>query len=186
MKAVHIPGTDVTVVSEWVTVGGTWLSWLLSVAAVLHAGAVYSRLCWQGDLLQLCATVCEPIFICAALSCYILYIALSPPTQHTHTHAQWEHPGVVVVVYDVTSAQSFSSCSKWLERVRAQRPAVEVHLPGALVANKVDLESRRVVGEEEGRAFAGSKELQYFETSAVRTFLTPSNICTNCLHCLQL
>ena len=171
MKAVHIPGTDVTVVSEWVTVGGTWLSWLPSVAAVLYAGAVYSRLCWQGDLLRLCATVCEPIFICAAPTRFVAATVYSPlPSYPTHTHAQWEHPGVVVVVYDVTSTQSFSSCSKWLERVRAQRPAVEVHLPGALVANKVDLESRRVVGEEEGRAFAGSKELQYFETSAVRTF----------------
>lgn len=92
------------------------------------------------------------------------YISPLPPA----THTQWEHPGVVVVVYDVTNTQSFSSCSKWLERVRAQRPAAEVHLPGALVANKVDLESRRVVGEKEGQAFAGSKELQYFETSVVR------------------
>ena len=102
-------------------------------------------------------------------SCYMYSMRCPLPPLLTHIHTQWEHPGVVVVVYDVTNTQSFSSCSKWLERVRAQRPAAEVHLPGALVANKVDLESRRVVGEEEGRGFAGSKELQYFETSVVRT-----------------
>ena len=38
---------------------------------------------------------------------------------------------------------------------------------GALVANKVDLSGRREVGEEEGSKLADSKELAYFETSAV-------------------
>lgn len=39
-------------------------------------------------------------------------------------------PDLVVVVYDVTSEQSFNSCIKWLERVRAQKPAGEIQLPG--------------------------------------------------------
>ena len=38
---------------------------------------------------------------------------------------------------------------------------------GVLVANKVDLKERRVVEEGEGRTFAKSKELEYFECSAV-------------------
>ena len=84
---------------------------------------------------------------------------------------------MVAVVYDVTSAESFSGCPKWLERVRARRPAAEVPLPGAVVANKVDLGTQRIVGEEEGRAFAGSKELEYFETSAV-SGLTGVNVAT--------
>ena len=37
---------------------------------------------------------------------------------------------MVMVVYDVTSEQSFSSCAKWLERVKVQRPGAEVPLPG--------------------------------------------------------
>lgn len=78
----------------------------------------------------------------------------------------WDHPSVVMVVYDVTSEQSFASCAKWLERVKVQRPGAEVPLPGALVANKVDLGERRVVGVAEGRSFAQSKDLQYFECSA--------------------
>lgn len=43
---------------------------------------------------------------------------------------QWDHPNVVMVIYDVTSETSFSSCAKWLERVRSQKP--DVHLPGKL------------------------------------------------------
>lgn len=35
------------------------------------------------------------------------------------------------------------------------------------MANKVDLGERRVVGVAEGRSFAQSKDLQYFECSAV-------------------
>lgn len=91
------------------------------------------------------------------------------------------------MVYDVTDEQSFQSCAKWLERVKAQKAAPELFLPGivveycylvndslwviwllgVLVANKVDLVLRRVVTEEEGRAFAKANELEYFECSAV-------------------
>eukprot|EP00731_Ephydatia_muelleri_P029422 Em0020g1066a len=78
----------------------------------------------------------------------------------------WDHPGGVMVVYDVTDKQSFASCAKWLERVKAKKAAVDVPLPGVLVANKIDLVDRRVVSKEEGMAFAASKELQYFECSA--------------------
>lgn len=43
---------------------------------------------------------------------------------------QWDNPGLVVVAFDVSREQSFDSCVKWLERVRAQKPAVETQLPG--------------------------------------------------------
>lgn len=38
-----------------------------------------------------------------------------------------------MVVYDVTDRQSFQSCAKWLERVKAQKAAVELKLPGGWV-----------------------------------------------------
>lgn len=38
-----------------------------------------------------------------------------------------------MVVYDVTNEHSFSSCVKWLERVRAQKPGAEVPLPGTVL-----------------------------------------------------
>ena len=41
---------------------------------------------------------------------------------------------------------------------------------GVLVGNKVDLVQRRVVSLEEARKTAQSKELEYFECSAVSSF----------------
>ena len=33
---------------------------------------------------------------------------------------------MVVVVYDVTNETSFNSCTKWLERVRSQKPSEQI------------------------------------------------------------
>ena len=41
------------------------------------------------------------------------------------------------------------------------------HVAGVLVASKSDLNLRRSVSEAKGREFAASKELEYFECSAV-------------------
>ena len=69
------------------------------------------------------------------------------------------------VVYDVTKEDSFASCAKWIQGVRKGR---EDRLPGVLVANKIDLEERRVVDEQRGRDFAKENGLVYFETSALQ------------------
>ncbi|KAK7798861.1 hypothetical protein U0070_023902 [Myodes glareolus] len=42
--------------------------------------------------------------------------------------SSWESPNVLCLVYDVTNEQSFNSCTKWLEKVRAQTPGT--FLPG--------------------------------------------------------
>ncbi|XP_013384370.1 intraflagellar transport protein 27 homolog [Lingula anatina] len=76
----------------------------------------------------------------------------------------WDHPSVVMLVYDVTSETSFDSCAKWLERVRSQKP--EMQFPGVLVANKIDLDQRRVISPKAGKDFAQSNGLEYFEVSA--------------------
>ncbi|XP_071107922.1 intraflagellar transport protein 27 homolog [Haliotis cracherodii] len=76
----------------------------------------------------------------------------------------WQNPSMVMVVYDVTSETSFSSCEKWLQRVRSQFPDVE--LPGVLIANKVDLDQRRVVSPKAGKDLATSHQLEYFECSS--------------------
>merc|ERR1712150_257566 len=65
---------------------------------------------------------------------------------------------------DVTSETSFSSCAKWLERVKSQKP--DVNLPGVLVANKIDLDERRIISPKAGVEFAESNGLKYFECSA--------------------
>ncbi|KAJ8317879.1 hypothetical protein KUTeg_002970, partial [Tegillarca granosa] len=76
----------------------------------------------------------------------------------------WDQPSVIMVVYDCTNEMSFSSCSKWIERIRSQKP--EVKTPGVLVANKVDLEERRMVSKKAGQELASTHDLKYFECSA--------------------
>nr|XP_054362812.1 intraflagellar transport protein 27 homolog isoform X1 [Mirounga angustirostris]XP_054362813.1 intraflagellar transport protein 27 homolog isoform X1 [Mirounga angustirostris] len=77
----------------------------------------------------------------------------------------WESPNVLCLVYDVTNEQSFTNCSKWLEKARSQIPGTS--LPGVLVGNKADLASRRAVDSAQARAWALGQGLECFETSVV-------------------
>lgn len=43
------------------------------------------------------------------------------------------------VVYDVSNRDSFESCGRWLQGVRAALPSAATPLPGVLVANKAEL-----------------------------------------------
>ena len=74
-------------------------------------------------LLTTSPSLCVPSCVSARCCCPCVCPPPPPPPP------QWEHPSVVVVVYDVTNEQSFKSCAKWLERVRAQKP--EQPFPGA-------------------------------------------------------
>ncbi|CAD5118783.1 DgyrCDS7462 [Dimorphilus gyrociliatus] len=76
----------------------------------------------------------------------------------------WSNPSLLMLVYDVTSETSFSSCSKWLSRVQSIKSHGTV--PGVLVANKVDLTERRIISTKEGEEFANNNKLDYFEVSA--------------------
>nr|XP_020747596.1 intraflagellar transport protein 27 homolog isoform X2 [Odocoileus virginianus texanus] len=75
----------------------------------------------------------------------------------------WESPNVLCLVYDVTNEQSFTNCSKWLEKARSQIPGAT--LPGVLVGNKTDLAGRRVVDVAQAQAWALGQGLECFETS---------------------
>ncbi|XP_017903778.1 PREDICTED: intraflagellar transport protein 27 homolog isoform X2 [Capra hircus] len=75
----------------------------------------------------------------------------------------WESPSVLCLVYDVTNEQSFTNCSKWLEKARSQIPGTT--LPGVLVGNKTDLAGRRVVDMAQAQAWALGQGLECFETS---------------------
>eukprot|EP00744_Colponema_vietnamica_P007355 GILI01010594.1.p1 GENE.GILI01010594.1~~GILI01010594.1.p1 ORF type:complete len:190 (+),score=23.69 GILI01010594.1:54-623(+) len=70
-----------------------------------------------------------------------------------------------VLVYDCTSMESFKNLSKWIAEIRQSAP--ERVVPGVLVANKVDLEERRVVPTQQGQDFAEANGLEFFETSAL-------------------
>jgi small GTP-binding protein len=71
-----------------------------------------------------------------------------------------------VIVFDMTSADSFAGAQAWLSELRAQgMPNVVI----ALAASKSDLEDRREVTTQEGQMYARQNELAYFETSAKTT-----------------
>ncbi|KAM9313898.1 intraflagellar transport protein 27 homolog isoform 2-T2 [Pholidichthys leucotaenia] len=76
----------------------------------------------------------------------------------------WGEPALVCLVFDLTSEQSFVSCSRWMERVRAH--CQSRHVPGVLVGNKSDLSARREVQTSVAQEWAQSQGLEYHETSA--------------------
>ena len=69
-----------------------------------------------------------------------------------------------LLVYDVSARETFEECDAWLAEA-AKFGANPREIPIALCANKVD--KRRVISEDEGRQFAASRGLNYFEISAM-------------------
>eukprot|EP00937_MAST-01D_sp_MAST-1D-sp2_P002321 g2321.t1 len=88
--------------------------------------------------------------------------------QLDHMSKHWENTSQVMVCYDVSSRSSFQSAAKWLQNVRAVRPANPVG--GVLLANKIDLREtgRDVVSATEGMEFAKDNGLEYYECSAMQ------------------
>ena len=68
----------------------------------------------------------------------------------------------ILLVFDLTSRQSFNEVSSWLEMIKKETVS---GLPIVLVGNKSDL-SERQISEGEANEFANDKKLTYFETSA--------------------
>ena len=76
----------------------------------------------------------------------------------------------VIVVYDITSRDSFDNLDKWFEEVYSQ---LEEIIPAILIGNKADIALERDVSEEEALAYAEKKrekyqlpEIPYYEVSA--------------------
>jgi Ras-related protein Rab-5C len=67
-----------------------------------------------------------------------------------------------LVVFDISSRSSLDDAKTWVAEVRAREPAIVV----ALVGNKSDLRSGRVVAADEAAEYARTHGLLYVETSA--------------------
>lgn len=70
----------------------------------------------------------------------------------------------IIFVYDVTRRETFENVKNWIKEVNSfstHEDAVQM-----LVANKIDVESKRIVTKDEGRIFARSKNMLFIETSA--------------------
>lgn len=69
----------------------------------------------------------------------------------------------IIVVYDVTDAESFNNVKQWLHEI--DRYASE-NVNKLLVGNKSDLVAKRAVTFEQGQEFANSLGIDFVETSA--------------------
>jgi len=70
---------------------------------------------------------------------------------------------VALIVYDVTSLESFESAKKWTEELKYDKPQEFLKV---LVANKNDLKEQAIINTEAGREFAQKEGLLFYETSA--------------------
>ena len=68
-----------------------------------------------------------------------------------------------IVVYDITSADSFQRAKSWVRELQKQASASIVV---ALAGNKADLADKRMVETAEGQAYADENGLLFMETSA--------------------
>ncbi|XP_077291312.1 RAS oncogene family member Rab35 [Arctopsyche grandis] len=68
----------------------------------------------------------------------------------------------VIVVYDVTSGDSFANVKRWLQEIEHNCDVVNK----VLVGNKNDTPERKVVITEDARRFADSMGIPLYETSA--------------------
>lgn len=68
-----------------------------------------------------------------------------------------------VVVYDITSQESFTRAKAWIKELQRQaNPNIII----ALTGNKVDLADKRAVDVDEAQTYADENELIFMETSA--------------------
>lgn len=78
----------------------------------------------------------------------------------TNTYYRGTHG--VIVVYDVTSGESFANVKRWLQEIESNCDVVNK----VLVGNKNDDPGRKVVITEDAQRFANQMDIQLFETSA--------------------
>ena len=79
------------------------------------------------------------------------------------TRAYFKKCVCAMVVYDITSKESFEHIQNWIDDVHEQSPKTVLIV---LIGNKIDLEERRVISIDEGNDFATQNGLIFMETSA--------------------
>ena len=75
----------------------------------------------------------------------------------------YRNANCAVVVYDITQASSLDKARTWIRELQRQAdPSIVI----ALCGNKVDLDARRQVSQEEAKKYAEEEGLMWMETSA--------------------
>ncbi|PKU64617.1 Ras-related protein RHN1 [Dendrobium catenatum] len=82
---------------------------------------------------------------------------------HSLAPMYYRGAAAAIIVYDITSKDSFEKAKKWVLELQKQgNPSMVT----ALAGNKADLEDKRKVTLEEARAYADENGLFFMETSA--------------------
>ena len=79
------------------------------------------------------------------------------------TRAYYKNSVCALVVYDISSRDSFNNVTSWIEDCKNQSPKTIFMV---LVGNKCDLEDKRQVSYDEGKELADRNEILFFEASA--------------------
>ncbi|XP_010688186.2 ras-related protein RHN1 isoform X3 [Beta vulgaris subsp. vulgaris] len=82
---------------------------------------------------------------------------------HSLAPMYYRGAAAAVVVYDITSAESFEKAKRWTQELQRQ---ASPHMFTALVGNKADLDEKREVDNEVAEQYAKENGLHFFETSA--------------------
>ena len=79
------------------------------------------------------------------------------------TRAYYKNSVCAMIVYDITSSETFQHIQNWIEDIRNQSPKTVLII---LIGNKIDLEDKRVISYDEGNEFAIKHGIIFAETSA--------------------
>ncbi|CAN4083707.1 unnamed protein product [Withania somnifera] len=82
---------------------------------------------------------------------------------HSLAPMYYRGAAAAIIVYDITSLDSFARAKKWVQELQKQG---NPNLIMALAGNKADLEDKRNVPAEEARLYAEENGLFFMETSA--------------------
>ncbi|KAE7997435.1 hypothetical protein FH972_002073 [Carpinus fangiana] len=82
---------------------------------------------------------------------------------HSLAPMYYRGAAAAVVVYDISSTDTFTRAKKWVQELQRQG---NQNLVMALVANKSDLDAKREIETEEGEQFSQENGMFFIETSA--------------------
>ena len=84
---------------------------------------------------------------------------------HSITNKLYKTSEGLILVYDITSLESFQNINHWLETIKNQNDdKVQI----ILVGNKKDLEKERQVSHKDGEKLAEFYKIDFFEVSALK------------------
>ena len=70
-----------------------------------------------------------------------------------------------LIIYDITDKKTFDNVDNWIDNIYNVKDKKK--FPLILIGNKIDLKDERIVTYVEGKNFAQSYNVKYFETSAI-------------------